>query len=88
MFGDILETKEILQSIEKSIKNKNQIVRNLKSLIEVAKIHNLISVFEWAHWELYGYKEIESIPQYRKLDVKAHKLASPWVNWSISNIAF
>jgi len=74
-----LETKKILESIEKNIEDKYQITNNLKNLIEIAKVHNLRSVFEWAHWELYGYKEIEALPQYRKLNVKAHKLASPWV---------
>ena len=51
---------------------------NLKNLIEIAKVHNFISIFEWAHWELYGYKEIEALPKYRKLNVKVYKQASAW----------
>jgi len=73
-----LETKKILESIEKNIEDKYQITNNLKNLIEIAKVHTLRSVFEWAHWELYGYKEIEALPQYRKLNVKLHKEASAW----------
>ena len=71
-----METKEILESIENNIKDKYQITNNLKNLIEIAKIHNLRSVFEWAYWELYGYKEIEALPRYRKLNVKVYKQAS------------
>ena len=73
-----METKKVLESIEKNIEDKYQITNNLKNLIEIAKVHNLRSVFEWAHWELYGYKEIEALPQYRKLNVKVHKPATAW----------
>ncbi len=73
-----METKKILELIEKNIEDKYQITNNLKNLIEIAKVHNLRSVFEWAHWELYGYKEMEALPQYRKLNVKVHKQASTW----------
>ena len=73
-----METKKILESIEKNIEDKYQITNNLKNLIEIAKVHNLRSVFEWARWELYGYKEIEALPQYRKLNVKLLKQASAW----------
>ena len=77
--GDNLETKEILEFIENNIEDKYKITNNLKNLIEIAKVHNIRTVFEWVHWELYGYKEIEALPQYRKLNVKVHKQASTWV---------
>ncbi len=79
IIGDHLETKKILESIEINIEDKYQITNNLKNLLEIAKVHSLRSVFEWARWELYGYKEIEALPQYRKLNVKTHKQASTWV---------
>ena len=73
-----MKTKKVLELIEKNIEDKYQITNNLKILIEIAKVHNLRSVFEWAHWELHGYKEIEALPQYRKLNVKVNKQASAW----------
>ncbi len=74
-----MEIKEILESIENNIKDKYQITNNLKNLIEIAKIHNLRSVFEWAYWELYGYKEVEALPRYRKLNVKVNKEPTAWI---------
>ena len=73
-----MKTKKILEIIETNIEDKAQITYNLKMLIEIAKVHNLRSVFEWARWELQGYKEIEALPQYRKLKVIVNKQATAW----------
>ena len=74
-----MEIKEILESIENNIEDRYQITNNLKMLIKIAKIHNIRSVFEWVYWELYGYKEIEALPRYRKLNVRVYKEATAWV---------
>ena len=70
---------EIINSIEGTIDDTTQLIRNLNRLIKIAQINDHRGIFAWASWELNGYKDREALPAYRKISANVHKESSGWV---------
>lgn len=69
---------EIINSIEGTIDDTTQLIHNLRNLIKIAQVSDHSGIFAWASWELKGYKDIEALPSYRKINSTVHKDPSGW----------
>lgn len=69
---------EIINSIEGTIDDTTQLMHNLNKLIKIAQVSDHSGIFAWASWELKGYKDIDALPSYRKINSTVHKDSSSW----------
>ena len=70
---------DLINSIKNSINRKDQLIKNLHKIIEIAENYEHDNAINWINWELNGYDDKESIPHYRKINIFVHKHSSPFV---------
>jgi len=73
------EITNLIKSIKKTINRKNELIKNLKKMIIIAKEYKHDNAINWANCELNGYDDKESIPPYRKINIFVFKHSSPFI---------
>lgn len=70
---------DLIKFIKNTVNRKNQLIKNLQKVIEIAENYEHDNAINWANWELNGYDDKESIPHYRKINIFVHKHSSTFV---------
>lgn len=69
---------DLIKSINKTVNRKDQLIKNLQKVIEIAENYAHDNAINWASWELNGYVDKESIPHYRKINFSVLKHRSSY----------